>query len=316
MRLQGGRRDGDADRHQRDHGGMAEREEEAHRDRPLAFGHQFARDIVDGRDMVGVDGVAQPQRIGQHGGCQQHRVVAEGGQGPDPSPGIGGDQDRVERHGLAAHVGGFVIEDAGDQAERVGWHGAQGRCGVRERRDGAEAGRACLPRQGSHEKRRDGGGVCWARGRRAEGAGLRSVFIVSCPGIPARAWQMVPERTMKPRPCAGMPGLPRGRAGTTPAARPRLRWSKSGRYPGWQAMRAVGAACAWGWPPSRAGAQWLPAPGRRGDPLTCLPLRGSTGIAASVLSPRMQDSSHWRWRTCFPFNPRRWRGAGTCHRDR
>ena len=40
---------------------MAEREKEPDGDGALAFLHQLARHVVDGRDMVGVDGVAQAE---------------------------------------------------------------------------------------------------------------------------------------------------------------------------------------------------------------------------------------------------------------
>ena len=43
---------------------VPEREEEADAQRPLALGHQLARRVVDRRDVVGVEGVAQPERVG------------------------------------------------------------------------------------------------------------------------------------------------------------------------------------------------------------------------------------------------------------
>jgi hypothetical protein len=59
---------------------MAEGEPEPHRDRAFAVGHQLAGGVVDGRDMVGVEGVSQAQGVGgdaepdaEH--LRAHRVV-------------------------------------------------------------------------------------------------------------------------------------------------------------------------------------------------------------------------------------------------
>ena len=62
--------DGDGDRGQHHHGRMAEREEEADRDRPLALLHQLARDVVDGGDVIGVDGVAQRRSCRRGAPCR------------------------------------------------------------------------------------------------------------------------------------------------------------------------------------------------------------------------------------------------------
>ena len=59
----GGERD--ADRHQHHDGRVTEREEEADADWTLALLHQLAGDVVDRGDMIGVDRVAQAERIGQ-----------------------------------------------------------------------------------------------------------------------------------------------------------------------------------------------------------------------------------------------------------
>ena len=57
----------DAEREQqreREHDrGVAEREPEADGQRPLAVGHQLAGGVVDRRDVVGVEGVPQPERV-------------------------------------------------------------------------------------------------------------------------------------------------------------------------------------------------------------------------------------------------------------
>ena len=81
---QHGCRRGNAGGGQDHHGGMADGEEEADTDRALALLHQLAGDVVDGRDVVGVDGVAQAEAIGEQGGAQQDGLMAEYQQRPGP----------------------------------------------------------------------------------------------------------------------------------------------------------------------------------------------------------------------------------------
>ena len=53
------------DREQEDDRRVAEREEEADAQRPLAVAHQLARGVVDRADVVGVEGVAHAERVGR-----------------------------------------------------------------------------------------------------------------------------------------------------------------------------------------------------------------------------------------------------------
>ena len=74
-------RQAEGDRDQQHHGRVAEREEEAHADRLLALLQQLARGVVDGRDVVGVEGVAQPEGVGEaaepeKGGVARRRTSA------------------------------------------------------------------------------------------------------------------------------------------------------------------------------------------------------------------------------------------------
>ena len=105
----GGQRDDGGGEHH--HGRMAEREEEADADRPLALLHQLARHVVDRRDMVGIDGVAQTERIGQERGADQHRIIAKRDQRPDPRQNIGGDQQAVNADKLVAEFRVPVIKE-------------------------------------------------------------------------------------------------------------------------------------------------------------------------------------------------------------
>ena len=72
-------RQGDDDRR------VAEREEEPDADRPLAVLHQLAGGVVDGRDVVGVDGVAEPEGVGEEGRRQQDRVLDRRDQREEPT---------------------------------------------------------------------------------------------------------------------------------------------------------------------------------------------------------------------------------------
>ena len=57
--------DGDEHAEREDDRGVPEREEEPDAERPLALAHELARGVVDRGDVVGVEGVAQPQRVGR-----------------------------------------------------------------------------------------------------------------------------------------------------------------------------------------------------------------------------------------------------------
>ena len=90
------RRGGDEQRQPHHHGGMAEREPQTDRQRPAPLVHQLAGDVVDGGDVVGVEGVAQAERVGERRRGEQRRVASEGHEGPHPGREIGADQQRIE----------------------------------------------------------------------------------------------------------------------------------------------------------------------------------------------------------------------------
>ena len=89
---------GHEEAHEDDHGGMAQREEEADSDRPLVLLHQFPGHVVDGRDMVGVHGVPQAATVGQQAHAQGGRVVVEKGQRQSPDNDVQADKKSVDRH--------------------------------------------------------------------------------------------------------------------------------------------------------------------------------------------------------------------------
>jgi hypothetical protein len=83
---------------------VAERKEQSDRVRAAAFLHQLADHIVDRRNVVGVDGVPQPENVGEQGGPQQGRLAGESGERPEPGDDIGGDEQRVDT-GELLHLG-------------------------------------------------------------------------------------------------------------------------------------------------------------------------------------------------------------------
>ncbi len=90
---------------------MAEREIEPSRNRALALLHELARDVVDRRDMVGIDRMAQSEAIGQKCGTEQHRVVAEGEERPCPSRHVSDSEHAVDADDLADQIGTAIAED-------------------------------------------------------------------------------------------------------------------------------------------------------------------------------------------------------------
>ncbi len=106
----GRQRDGDGSKHH--DGRMTEREEQTDANRPLALLHLGPRDIVDCRDVVGVDGVTQPERIGEKGGADQHRIIMEGDQRPDPRQHIGENQNDVDADDPATEFRILIVEQS------------------------------------------------------------------------------------------------------------------------------------------------------------------------------------------------------------
>ena len=92
---------------------MAKREKQADSDRAAAFLHQFAGHIVDGRDVIGVEGVPQAKTVGERGRAEQNRVVVEGGNRPQPCSGVEYEQEDVDRDDFAPNGLLLVVEEVG-----------------------------------------------------------------------------------------------------------------------------------------------------------------------------------------------------------
>ena len=61
--------------------------------------HQLAHDIVDGGDVVGIDGMAEAKHPGQQRGRHHRRPVAERREGPGPCGDVGGNEPAEQQHG-------------------------------------------------------------------------------------------------------------------------------------------------------------------------------------------------------------------------
>jgi hypothetical protein len=77
---------------------MAEREIETDAARRAAGLHLLAHDIVDGRDVVGIDGVAQAEHPGEQRGRHHRRPLTERCEGPGPGRDVGRDQPAEQQH--------------------------------------------------------------------------------------------------------------------------------------------------------------------------------------------------------------------------
>jgi hypothetical protein len=102
---------GNEERAKDDNGGVAQRKHEADSNGPLAFLHQFASDVIDSGDVIGVYGMPESETVGEEGSAEQDREVAEGSQGPEPGAGVHQDEERVHAGDLTAEVIGVVVEE-------------------------------------------------------------------------------------------------------------------------------------------------------------------------------------------------------------
>jgi hypothetical protein len=95
-------------RQREDHGRVPEREEEPDAQRPLAVVHELARRVVDGGDVVGVEGVAQPEGV--------RREPHAGGEGATGAEAEVVRHDDAEEQAEADHV---QRDDRSGQAART-----------------------------------------------------------------------------------------------------------------------------------------------------------------------------------------------------
>ena len=88
---------------------MAQREPEPHTERPPPVAHQLARCVVDGREMVGVKRVPQPESVGSDPDSHSERARA-------PEPIVARGYQRSQREEPKCVEG---ADDAGHQQQRT-----------------------------------------------------------------------------------------------------------------------------------------------------------------------------------------------------
>ena len=97
------RRHRDRGRREHDDRGVAEREEEADADAAACPSvHQLARDVVDRRNVVGVDRVAKAEPVGEQRGAEQQRIRVERAERPRPRGEVGETSASEQSRGAAA----------------------------------------------------------------------------------------------------------------------------------------------------------------------------------------------------------------------
>src|SRR5262249_5371624 len=67
---------------------------------------ELARHVVDGRDVVRVNGVPQPETIGEHRRSQKQRIIMERCPSPGPDNRVGSDKARVKKRDRALYLRG------------------------------------------------------------------------------------------------------------------------------------------------------------------------------------------------------------------
>ena len=128
----GGQR-ADAERHQRHHDeddrAVAEAEPEADAERPLAFAHQLAGRVVDGGDVVGIEGVPHPERVCRDAQPDPHELPADGvavwrHEADQHAPAEG-----VQQQDKAPHTQQAALLVSGEGGMRLAGHAHQDRRG-------------------------------------------------------------------------------------------------------------------------------------------------------------------------------------------
>ena len=96
---------------------MTEGEVEADSDGLLALLHELARDVVDRRDVIGIDRMPEAETIGEQSCAQEDRRIAKGDECPRPDSEIGDSEDGIEAENLALGIASIVTEGFPDECE-------------------------------------------------------------------------------------------------------------------------------------------------------------------------------------------------------
>ena len=94
---------------------MAEREHQPQSHWPLTLLHQLARDVVDRRDVVGVDRVPQAEAVGEERSSQQHGIMPERENRPGPGGDVDGEQQGIDAEDPVSGIARSVVEDGPEE---------------------------------------------------------------------------------------------------------------------------------------------------------------------------------------------------------
>ena len=97
---------------------VAQRKEKSNGDRPFAFLHQFAGHVVDGRNVIGVHGMAQAKTVREEGGSKKQRIVPKRQNGPGPGANIEHQQQTVDAGDLPFDVDCGIVKQAAHEMLR------------------------------------------------------------------------------------------------------------------------------------------------------------------------------------------------------
>jgi hypothetical protein len=85
-------------------GGMAEGEHQAHGHRLFSLLHELAGHIVDGGNVVGINGVAQSETVGEKRGAEKDGKAVKGQERPCPGGEIEPNEKNVEGDDFVAQI--------------------------------------------------------------------------------------------------------------------------------------------------------------------------------------------------------------------
>jgi hypothetical protein len=78
------------------------------------------RNMVDGGDVVSIDGMAQAETVGQQRSAEHHGMATQGQQRPRPYDDVGDDEQGTNTDEPAAQVGGSAVESSCQQNAHEG----------------------------------------------------------------------------------------------------------------------------------------------------------------------------------------------------
>src|SRR5579863_5119322 len=91
---------------------MTDGEKEADRDRPLPILHQLAGDVIDGRDVIGVNGVAETEAVDEERDAKRRRAIVKGEERPNPGADIQQGEHAVDGYKARPEIRRAIVEES------------------------------------------------------------------------------------------------------------------------------------------------------------------------------------------------------------